>query len=102
MHNAPWALLQVFLFKGFLSEGECIICADITADTLCHGPHAGIHSTHYMYFLVAEECDELVKNAEPRLERSGVSDSTTGQVQTQGQGLPVRTYPGHHSIVCSP
>ncbi len=29
----------------------------------------------------ADECDELMDKAKPRLERSGVSDSTTGEVR---------------------
>jgi hypothetical protein len=33
---------------------------------------------HFPGFLTDEECDELIRRAEPRLRRSGVVDSTTG------------------------
>ena len=43
-------------------------------------PNRSIRIFLYKKFLTEEECDELMKKAEPRLRRSGVSDSITGEV----------------------
>ena len=44
----------------------------------------------YRKFLTPEECDYLMQKAKPRLFRSGVSDSVTGQVCVVGMGTQLQ------------